>query len=424
ALTDGDYSFRVRATDAAANPDPSPATEDFTVSTTLPDTVIDSAPHGSTSDPTPSFTFHSTKPGSTFACSLDQGTADYQPCTSPFTQSPALTDGDYTFRVRATDAATNPDPSPATEDFTVDTAAPDPPVLTATAPSSPANDNNPKVKGTVGGGNASQVSIYTNGACTGSLAATGTVTELTGSGITVSGLPDDSTTQLSAKVTNLSNNESGCSNSITYVEDSTAPNTAITSAPPASTGSTDASFAFGSTEPGSFECKLDDDTFQSCSSPKKYSGLAAGSHTFQVRSTDAAGNTDPTPASHAWTIAPQVLGQSAQSPSFQVKKKLKRVRRKVVVVTVNCPEGTCTVERSRAKLKLKGKRKSVKVRIKGPSVISAGESARLKAVFSKATHHRLSKVGRGRLHLKLLVTSTNGTQAELSQSIKLTGIRR
>ena len=105
--------------------------------------------------------------------------------------------------------------------------------------------------------------------------------------------------------------------------------------------------------------QLDGGTFQSCSSPKKYSGLAAGSHTFQVQSTDAAGNSDPTPASHAWTIAPQVLGQSAQSPSFQVKKKLKGVRRKVVVVTVNCPEGTCTIERSRAKLKLQGK--SVKV---------------------------------------------------------------
>jgi hypothetical protein len=27
-----------------------------------------------------------------------------------------------------------------------------------------------------------------------------------------------------------------------------------------------------------------------------------GSHTFQVRATDSAGNTDPTPASFTWTV--------------------------------------------------------------------------------------------------------------------------
>ena len=36
--------------------------------------------------------------------------------------------------------------------------------------------------------------------------------------------------------------------------------------------------------------------------PQGYSGLADGSHAFQVRATDAAGLTDPTPASHSWTV--------------------------------------------------------------------------------------------------------------------------
>ena len=42
--------------------------------------------------------------------------------------------------------------------------------------------------------------------------------------------------------------------------------------------------------------------FAACTSLKSYSGLAEGSHTFQLRARDAAGNADQTPASHTWTI--------------------------------------------------------------------------------------------------------------------------
>src|SRR5439155_1293057 len=61
------------------------------------------------------------------------------------------------------------------------------------------------------------------------------------------------------------------------------------------------SFSFSSEAGASFQCALDGAAFAACTSPKSYSGVADGSHTFQVKATDSAGNTG-TAASYTWTI--------------------------------------------------------------------------------------------------------------------------
>ena len=190
--------------------------------------------------------------------------------------------------------------STATVHLTV-SCLPDAPAITATDPASPANENNPKVIGTTGGGSPTQVKIYKAAACAGSPDVTGSVTDFTGSGIAVN-VADDSSTPLSAKATSPVG-DSPCSNTVTYVEDSTAPDTTIDSHPSDPSNSSSASFAFsGAGAGGSFECKLDAGAFSACTSPQAYSSLAEGSHTFSVRAIDAAGNVDPTPASFTWTI--------------------------------------------------------------------------------------------------------------------------
>ena len=86
--------------------------------------------------------------------------------------------------------------------------------------------------------------------------------------------------------------------------DTTAPDTTIDASPSDPSSGAVAVFDFSSSEPGStFECKLDGGTFAFCGAGgKAYSGLADGSHTFQVRATDAASNTDLTPATFTWVI--------------------------------------------------------------------------------------------------------------------------
>jgi hypothetical protein len=119
-LANGTYTFEVAAEDPTAQLDQSPATGTFTIAAPLPDTLIDSAPPASGNSRNASFGFHSTKPGSSFQCSLD-GSA-FAACSSPFGAS-KLSPAQHAFAVRAIDAQGNVDPTPATNSFKVVLAA-------------------------------------------------------------------------------------------------------------------------------------------------------------------------------------------------------------------------------------------------------------------------------------------------------------
>lgn len=84
--------------------------------------------------------------------------------------------------------------------------------------------------------------------------------------------------------------------------DTVVPETSIT-AGPKKVGTAAATFEFSSNEKDAMlECSLDGERFQSCASPKTYSALTKGKHTFSVRAVDAAGNVDPTPARRVWQV--------------------------------------------------------------------------------------------------------------------------
>ncbi len=110
----------------------------------------------------------------------------------------------------------------------------------------------------------------------------------------------------------------------TYTVDKTAPDTSITATPALLTTSTSANFSYTGSDTGSgvasYQVKLDAASFATGTSPTAYTSLVDGSHTFQVRAVDVAGNVDASPASYTWvvdTTPPQVLSVTRLSPTGQ-----------------------------------------------------------------------------------------------------------
>jgi CSLREA domain-containing protein len=90
-----------------------------------------------------------------------------------------------------------------------------------------------------------------------------------------------------------------------FTVDATAPETQIDSGPAAGSTTDDSTptFGFSASEAGStFECRTDGGAFAACSSAHTTAALADGQHTFEVRATDAVGNTDGSPAARTFTV--------------------------------------------------------------------------------------------------------------------------
>jgi large repetitive protein len=94
----------------------------------------------------------------------------------------------------------------------------------------------------------------------------------------------------------------------------------ITGSPANPTASTSAPFTFtGAPSGGSYQCSLDAAAFATCTSPKTYTGIATGTHTFRVSAVDK-NNKMSDPASFTWTVdatPPTVssIARAAASPT-------------------------------------------------------------------------------------------------------------
>jgi len=256
-----------------------------------PDTNITSGPaDGSTiNDPTPTFGFTATEAGSHFECKVDSGS--YATCTSPYATA-TLADGSHTFYVRAVDAASNPDPSPASRTFTVDATPPDTAITSGPANGSVTANPSPSfdfAANEAGSTFECKVDSGVFAACTSPFSP---------------GLLTDGAHTVSVRATDPAGNVEVDPATRSFTVDTTAPQTTITKHPPRRTHSRRPRFVFRSSEAGSsFQCKLDRKPFKPCHSPfRPKRKLSFGPHTFKVRATDQAGNVDNTPAKSRFTI--------------------------------------------------------------------------------------------------------------------------
>jgi len=287
SVAEGSHTFRVRATDAAGNTDASPATHNWRVDLTPPDTAVSSGPGNPTNAVTASFAFTATETGSTFECVLDSGSWDA--CTSPKSYS-GLGEGNHTLRVRATDGVGNTDASPASFDWQVDLTPPD--TTLSSGPDSLTNVTS-----------ASFVFTATETGSTFECALDSGAYVTCASPKIYSGLGEGSHDFRVRAIDAAGNTDTTPAGPHAWVVDTTPPETSINSAPASLVASADASFSIASDETGStFQCALDGGSYADCSDPSTYSGLSEGSHNFSVRATDPAGNTDATPATHDWVV--------------------------------------------------------------------------------------------------------------------------
>ena len=267
--------------------------------TAAPDTTIDSGPSGLTTDLTPTFAFSGDQPGSTFDCRVDGGA--WTSCISGFTTA-LLGQGPHTFDVRATDPAGNVDPTPASRNFTVDTAAPD--TTIDSGPSGPTSDATPTFAFSAEPGSSFECRVD------GGPWSSCSDPETTGS------LADGAHT-FEVRATDVLGNVDPTPASRSFTVDTAAPDTTIDSGPSGPTSDATPTFVLSASQPGStFECRVDGGAWATCSTPETTAPLADGPHTFEVRTTDPAGNVDPTPASRSFTVdtaAPQTTIDSGPS---------------------------------------------------------------------------------------------------------------
>jgi hypothetical protein len=182
-------------------------------------------------------------------------------------------------------------------------ATPPPAPHLRTVPGRTGNDDTPLLTGTAA--EAAAVKIFPGANCGGAALGKVPVSTFVGSGVEIP-VADDAVAVFSAISVSISGRESGCSDPVAYLEDSTAPRTRITMGPAAKTAKRKATFRFTDTTGDAagtvFLCKVDAAKWKHCSSPLNLRHLRPKRHVVRVRAIDPAGNSEPAGAKRQFKV--------------------------------------------------------------------------------------------------------------------------
>jgi hypothetical protein len=299
-VTDGDHAFLVRAA-LGEELDTTPAELTWTVDTMPPDTSITSAPPALDNTAAPEIVFAGTDNRAepvTYECAVDG--AAFAACTSPTTLA-TLADGGHSFQVRAVDAAGNPDATPASVTWTLDTTAPDTMITSGPAAGS-------FTKAAVAFAFASPDSPVTFECAVdaGAFAACASPKSLT--------LAEGAHT-FKVRAKDAAGLVDPSPATRAWTVDLTPPVVAITSGPTGVTNDATPSFDFTVTGATTIECQTDGGAFAACTSPYTTAALADGNHAITVRGTDAAGNTGTASRSFSIDTVPPTIAIAPVNPN-------------------------------------------------------------------------------------------------------------
>lgn len=295
-LAEGTYTLEVRATVAGLT-DPTPATSTIVVDVTAPDISLYGMPDALSNEVNPVFEFESSDLTATFECSIDEG--DWAECESGEPLSPALEDGDHSFRVRPVDPGQNVGPI-ETFEWEVDATKPVIEIL-----SGPEADGWTNARRPVWEFEESDLNLD-DAATTCQVDNQAVVEDCLSPWQPASNLNDGLHEVTFTATDNAGNVETV---QFSFRVTTITPTVVIDEGPASPSGPT-AQFSFRSTtdlgETGGFECRMSLNGgpytgWAACDADLTLEGLSSGTRTIQVRAVDSGGNHSTGAAVASWT---------------------------------------------------------------------------------------------------------------------------